>query len=142
MKATALWAGVLSTALLGTGCISIQDYGSPGMGQRITEGARAAEVFINLGEPDTVLEGNGMTAYVYKYHRGQSYLGVYSDVSRRDLVVVIDETGTVVATQMVDVGRGRTFLSPGYPYPKTYPIPVDELLEEPENYSYEMPVGE
>ncbi len=133
MKGTALWAGVLSTALLGTGCISIQDYGSPGMGQRITEGARAAEVFINLGEPDTIVEGNGLTAYVYKYVRGQSYLGVYSDVSRRDLVVVLDDTGTVVATQMVDVGKGRSFISA----PLTYPVMVEELLESPENYSYQ-----
>jgi hypothetical protein len=140
MKSRLLLLLAAGSLALATGCLSFQSYGSPTRGHRISEGAARADVLLNLGEPDSVYKSDDSEAFIYKGVRGASYFGIYNNFYREDTVVVMDSAGKVLSVQTIDAGRGRTLISPPYGDP-TYPVKSSELLESPENYSYEYGAG-
>jgi hypothetical protein len=123
-------------AILGTGCLSFQSYGSPARGHSVSTGASRGDVFANMGEPDSIYSEGDTQVYVYKGIRGANYLGLYSKATRRDMVVVMDQKGIVISAVEVDMGRGHSLISPIF-LDGTHPIRTTEITESPENYSVE-----
>lgn len=120
-----------------SGCMSFQTYGSPGRLHTISQGATRPEVLANMGEPDSIYRSNETEVFIYKTMRGANYLGVYSKITRKDTVVVMDTPGNVLSVLEVDAGRGWSLIAPAV-LPQTYPVPPSELLEGPENYKADV----
>ncbi|MBI5155385.1 hypothetical protein HZA57_09125 [Candidatus Poribacteria bacterium] len=136
MKRLLLNVAVLAAVVAGvSGCgviYSTQKYGSPGT-QRVTEGATRADVFANMGTPNSIHSEGGQEFLVYKYAEGVNYLGLVSKIRRTDTVVVINDAGLVEYAGEVPVGKGLTILS-GPVLDATHPVRTSTLLFEPENY--------
>lgn len=129
-------AGLAVAGLAGCGTIySTQNYGSP-QSQRVTAGATKSDVFANLGEPNSLYRADGGEVFVYKHATGSNILGLYSKVKRTDYVVIFDAKQNVLYAGDVPVGKGWTILSPPM-MDATHPVRTDDLLFDPENYSYE-----
>lgn len=132
---------IVGVGLAGCGTIfSQQYYGSPAV-QLLPADATKAEVLANYGAPNSVYKADNGEAFFYKYAKGRNVLGIYSQVSRTDTVVVFDGQGNVVYTGQIPVGEGFTIISPPM-LNATHPIPVQELLFDPENYEYRYELSE
>jgi hypothetical protein len=132
-----LVSATLAAALLAgtTGCgvlYSKQTYGSPAT-QRISVGASRADVFANMGAPNSIYSNETGEVFVYKLAKGVNVLGLYSSINRTDTVVVMDPNGVVIYAGDVPVGKGWTLIS-GPVLDATHPVRTDTLLFEPENY--------
>jgi len=125
-------------AIAATGCagLSFQSYGSTTRGHSVSTDAHRRDVLANLGEPDSVYLTGDTETFIYKGLRGASYCGIYSTIKRDDTIVVMNDQGLVQTVVPVEAGRGRSFFSPVW-IKATYPIGESELLEDPENYSYQ-----
>lgn len=129
-------------ALAATGCGTIyskQDFGSPRF-HTIAEGSTKTEVLANLGLPNAVYrsdfrDGETREAFSYSYNEGKNVLGLYSELSREDTVVVFDSNDEVLHIGTVYVGEGMTIISPPFK-DSTHPLSSDVLLFTPANYDY------
>ncbi len=144
MTARKLLGTALAAALLvaTTGCGTIyskQNYGSPTT-QVVTAGARKADIFANMGQPNATYKGAGQEVFVYRRVKGCNILGLFSKIDRTDYVVIYDEAEQkVVYAADVPVGKGMTILSPPM-LDATHPVRTETLLFEAQNYDYEFSV--
>ncbi|MCB2155049.1 hypothetical protein KQI84_09190 [bacterium] len=126
------------TVGLTTGCgviYSTQKYGSP-QSQRVSKDATKAEVFANLGVPNSIYKGANGEVFCYKYQDGVNILGLYAKVSRTDTIIVMDEDGIVQFVGDVPMGQGMTILASPM-LDATHPVHTTELNFDPENWDLE-----
>lgn len=122
-------------ALLASGCIySQQNYGSPRT-QAISVGANKADVFANMGMPDSVYKADNGEVFAYKFTRGKTILGLHTKVRRTDLIVVMDNAGVVQFAGPIEMGTGISWFAP-LATDTTYPIGITHLMADPANYDY------
>ena len=126
---------------LSTGCgviYSTQTYGASRV-QRVTKGASKADVFANLGTPNSIYRNENGEVFCYKYQQGTNILGLYAKISRTDTIIVMDNDGMVQFAGEVPIGEGMTILSGPFS-DATHPVRTDELLFDPENYDLETSI--
>lgn len=140
MTSRALASFTLATSLvLTTGCgviVSQQDYGSPGSHQ-ISAGRNKADVFANMGVPNSIYRVDDLEIFVYEHYEGQNILGLFAEISRQDTVVVMDDDGEVLTVNLIDVGEGMSIIASPF-VDATHPVRTSELRFEPTNYTHEM----
>lgn len=101
-------------AALGSGCVfgvySKQDYGPGASIMGITQNQTLADVLRTVGAPDEVHEIAGTTVLVYTQYEGMQVMGIYSNVKKSDLVIVIEGGKVAQAPIMVAKGEAMTIL--------------------------------
>ncbi len=121
------------------GCLSFQSYGSPRRGHSLPDGSARADVFANLGEPDSIYKSGDTEVFFYKAYQGETWFGVVNKIRREDTVVVMDGTGNVLTVSPIEVGQGLSVFFPNI-IDATHPVKTTELTEKPENYEYKYTV--
>jgi hypothetical protein len=114
-----------------TGCVglSFQSYGPSTRGHSVSVGTNRADVFANMGEPDSIYQYPNTEIYIYRGLRGANYLGIYSRVRREDVVVIMDSAGMVEGVLNVDRGRGHTLINPPAFIDPTHPVKSSQLVD-------------
>jgi hypothetical protein len=135
MKSPLAILAVAGIALLGTGCMSFQRYGSVTRDHTVSQGADKASVFASMGEPDAVYSSGDTEVFVYRGLKGSNYFGLYSHAKRDDLVVVMDQKGIVLTAQTIQVARGTNIIAPIF-VDDTHPISTDVITKPKKNYEY------
>jgi len=102
--------GVLGLLLLvGSGCVfgmySKQDYGPGGSVIGIEKGQKLVDVVTAIGAPDKIYSVDNTKLLVYTRYEGMQVLGVYSNVKKSDIVVILE--GGIVAYPPLMVAKGE-----------------------------------
>jgi hypothetical protein len=108
---SALFALVL---VLGSGCVvgvySKQDYGPGTAIVGVSPNQTVEEVVRAVGAPDKVLVVGDTTLLVYTQYEGMQVLGLYGNVKKKDMVIVMKGGKVTQAPVMVAKGEAMTIL--------------------------------
>ena len=107
---------VLGLALvLGSGCIlgglySKQDYGPGSAVMGVTQNQSLADVIKAIGAPDKVFEAGNTKILVYTQYEGMQVMGLFGNVKKNEVVVLIQGDKVVQAPVLVAKGEALTVL--------------------------------
>ena len=91
------------------GVYSKQDFG-PGVPLGINNGSSLADVIKVMGAPDKVYSVDKTSILVYVQLEGMQVLGVYGNVKKKDVVVIIENGKVTQPPIMVNKGEALTIL--------------------------------
>jgi hypothetical protein len=104
--------GLLLT--LGSGCIfgvySKQDYGPGGAVVGIEKGQNLEDVVTAIGAPDKIYDLGNTKLLVYTRYEGMQVAGIYSNVKKNEIVVILEGGKVARAPIMVAKGEAITIL--------------------------------
>lgn len=109
-----LLAVLAPVLLLGSGCVfgvySQQDYGPGTAVMGVSENQSLVEVVRSIGAPDKVYEMGDTQMLVYYQYEGTHILGVYANIRKSDIVILLRGGKVVEAPVMVSKGEAITIL--------------------------------
>ena len=103
-----------AVALSGSGCVigvySKQHYGPGNAVKGIAEDQSLAEVVRTIGAPDKVYDLGETKLLVYNQYDGKQILGVYGEVKKSDMVILLENGRVAHPPIMVAKGEAMTIL--------------------------------
>jgi hypothetical protein len=107
--------GVLGLLLItGSGCIfgvySKQDFGPGGSVVGIEKGQKLVDVVAAIGAPDKIYSVGDTKLLVYTRYEGMQVLGVYANVKKSDVIVILERGIVAHPPLMVAKGEAMTIL--------------------------------